>query len=143
MRLPASISLCFALVLLHVPAATARPSVPPSVAAFLSALDALAKADERPEGISVDANIARIKPLLQQVVDAETNTNRIDLNAIYPGLGDHFVDEAAAHARFVLKAIDGQDDDALTRAAATILNWQKWWNANKTNVQSTIFNKYG
>jgi hypothetical protein len=114
-----------------------------SVQTYYSIIDDLLKADDRPDGITVAANVARIRPIFQQIVDSSVKTNRGELNSIYPALGDHLLDDAVVHARFMLQAIDTGDDDALTRAMAAIIRWKKWSIDNKRHVTSAILNKYG
>src|SRR5438045_1913350 len=100
-QLATTISLVALVLTMFSGTAASKRELPTSVAMFFSAIEALAKADERPEGISAEANLARIKPLMQQVVDAGAKSNRAELNALYPGWGDHFLDDAVAHARFI------------------------------------------
>jgi hypothetical protein len=116
--------------------------MPQSVQMFLSAIDALLEADERPAGIASEANLRRVEPILRRAVDAGQKANREELNSIHPGLGDHFLDDAIAHARFMVRAIDAKDDDAATRAAAAIVRWQKWWGAHRRQVMATIADRY-
>ena len=111
----------------HESRAVSGQNLPDSVQAFYIALDTLLKADERPEGITPEANVARIRPLMEQVVDGGTKANRAELNSLYPQLGDHFLDDAVAHAQYVIQVIDGKDPDAMTRAIAAIVRWKKWW----------------
>lgn len=114
-----------------------------SLQAFFSAIDALLTADERPEGISAEDNVARIKPFLQKVVNAGAKTKRAELNSLYAHLGDHFLDDAVAHARLVIQVIDTGDDDKMIKATAAILRWQRWWKPNQKKVMEAIFNQYG
>jgi hypothetical protein len=124
-------------------AAAAKRELPTSIAMFFSGIEALAKADERPDGISAEANLARIKPLMQQVVDAGAKSNRAELNALYPGWGDHFLDDAVAHARFILQALQTQDSDAMSRAMGTIIRWQQWWKPNQDKIMVLVADRYG
>jgi hypothetical protein len=123
--------------------AAAKRELPTSVAMFFAAVDSLAKADERPEGISSEANLARIKPLMQQVIDAGTKTDRRELNALYAGWGDHFLDDAVAHARFIMQALETRDADAMTRAMGTIVRWQQWWKPNQEKIIALVADRYG
>lgn len=123
--------------------AAEKRDLPTSVQMFFVAIDSLAKADERPDGISAEANIARIKPLMQQVIDAGAKTNRAELNALYPGWGDHFLDDAVAHARFIMQAVETRDSDAMTRAMGTIIRWQEWWKPNQDKINVLVADKYG
>lgn len=123
--------------------AASKRELPVSVAMFFTAIESLAKADERPENISPEANLARIKPLMQQVIDAGAKSNRAELNALYPGWGDHFLDDAVAHARFVLQSLDTKDSDAMTRAMGTIIRWQQWWKPNQDRIMMLVTDKYG
>ena len=131
-----------ALITAHAVAAAKR-ELPTSVAMFFTAIESLAKADERPEGISPEANMARIKPLMQQIVDAGGKSNRAKLNALYPGWGDHFLDDAVAHARFILQALDTRDSDAMTRAMGTIVRWQQWWKPNQEKILTLVAERFG
>ncbi len=125
------------------PKAANKKDLPVSAQMLFAALDTLMKADERPDGITPEANVARITPLLQQVVDDGAKADRAELNSIYPGLGDHFLDDAVAHARLTLQSIKSQDDDAMTRSIAAILRWQKWWGTNKKSATAAIVDRYG
>ena len=110
---------------------------------FFSAIEALAKADERPDGISAAANITRIRPFVQQVVDAGAKCNRTELNALYPGWGDHFLDDAVAHARFILQFTETGDSDIMTRAMGTIIRWQQWWKPNQDKIMMLVTDRFG
>jgi hypothetical protein len=123
--------------------AAVRRELPTSVAVFFSAIEALAKADERPDGISAAANITRIKPLMQQVIDAGAKCNRAELNALYPGWGDHFLDDAVAHARFILQFMETGDSDTMTRAMGTIIRWQQWWKPNQDKIMTLVADRFG
>ena len=125
------------------PNAENKKDLPVGAQMLFSAVDTLLKADERPAGITAAANVTRIKPLMRQVVDAGANANRAELNSFYPELGDHFLDDAVAHARFIIQFLETGDDDAMTRAVAAILRWQKWWGANKRAAMAAIINRYG
>jgi hypothetical protein len=116
--------------------------MPQSVQTFLLVIDALLEADDRPAGITPEANIRRVEPILRRAVDAGQKANRDELNSIHPGLGDHFFDDAIAHARFMVRAIDAKDEDAATRAAAAIVRWQRWWGVHRRQVMTTITDRY-
>ena len=143
MRTLFSTLLLLAFISVHHANAENKKDVPVSAQMLYSAVDGLLKADERPSGITPAANIARIKPLMQQVVDAGAKANRAELNSYYPALGDHFLDDAVTHARFVLKTLESGDADDMTRATAAIMRWQKWWGANKKAAMAAIINRYG
>jgi hypothetical protein len=119
------------------------PNVPQSVRSFFSGIDALLEADQRPDGITPEANLQRVGPILRRVVAAGEQTDRQDLNSIYPGWGDHFLDDAVAHARFMVQAIDASDHDAVTRATAAFLRWQEWWNVHQQDVMTAVTDRYG
>ena len=122
--------------------ADAKKALPESFQALLLAIDALAEADERPEGITPEANIIRIRPLFQKIIDAGKKVKRDELNSAYTELGDHFIDDLVAHAKFVIQAIDKKDDNTFVRAAAAYIRWQKWWQANQKKITTVIINKY-
>jgi len=116
---------------------------PKGVQMFFVAMDALLEADERPNGIVPEANLRRVEVLLKRVIDASAKADREELNAIYPGWGDHFFDDAVAHARFMVQAIETRDGDAATRATAAFLRWQNWWKANQAKVTVVVGDRYG
>lgn len=80
---------------------------------------------------------------MEDVIANGTKANRAELNSLYPGLGDHFLDDAVAHAHFIIQVINTKDSDAITRAMAAIIRWQKWWNAHQKDVMEVVANRYG
>ena len=121
--------------------AATKNGLPPSEQLLFLAIDALFQANERPPNITPQANVDRIKPLMRQVVEAGAKADRAELNSLYPELGDHFLDDAVANARYILQFLDTRDDDAIIRAGAAFLRWQKWWVANKKMATGAIFNR--
>src|SRR6266849_9921658 len=79
--------------------------VPRSVRNFFLANEALLKANDRPSGIAPEANVERVEPLLREAVDSARGIQRDELNAVYSGLGDHFLDDAIGSAQLFLDAI--------------------------------------
>lgn len=143
MRVFIIFQLLFALFIFHEAAAGTKRELPTSVTMFFSAIDTLAKADERPSGITPEANLTRIKPLMQRVIDAGAKSDRSELNSLYPGWGDHFLDDAVAHARFMMQAMESRDADAMTRAMGTIVRWQQWWKPNQEKILALVADRYG
>lgn len=123
--------------------AAASQDIPKSVQLLIQAVDDYLKAGDRQEGIAGDANVDRILPLMKDISEAGKHVDKAELNALFPGLGDHLVDDLAAHADFLLKYIKTRDEDTFTRANAAIIRWLKWWKENKRNVNAAISNKYG
>jgi hypothetical protein len=80
---------------------------------------------------------------MQQVIDAGEKSDRAELNSLYPGWGDHFLDDAVAHARFIMQAIETRDADAMTRAMGTIVRWQQWWKPNQEKILALVADRYG
>ena len=122
-------------------AATSK-DMPVSVQMLLLSVDALLEANDRPQGIGANENIARIRPLMQKLIDAGAIVNRAELNSLYRELGDHFLDDAVAHARLILLSINRLDYDGMARAATAFLRWQNWWSANRKQVMTIIANRY-
>lgn len=131
------------LVLLLLKSDATAKDIPVSVQMFYIGFDALQEANERPEGITPRENIARIIPLFQKVIDSGTKINRAELNLLYSGLGDNFLDGAVKHARLMIKVINKEDTDMINRALAAYVSWQRWWNKNKVKVTEILINRFG
>ena len=116
--------------------------LPRSVQNFFYATDALVRANERPEGIQRDSNVVRVRAILSEAADSGHGIDRDDLNRIYSGLGDHFLDDAIVSARLYVEAIDSRDGALVMRGTAANLRWQTWWNANGNDVMNAMATRF-
>jgi hypothetical protein len=127
---------------LFTPHPTAAPrELSKSTRLFYVALAELKKADERPEGISSGENVKRIEPMMKQIISAGDSIDRKDLNTLYPGLGDHFLDDAVVHARSLLDAVSNRNADSWDKAMAAFIRWQTWWSVHQDGVREVVAGK--
>ncbi|PYT90143.1 MAG: hypothetical protein DMG36_20980 [Acidobacteria bacterium] len=116
--------------------------MPRSVLNFMFGLDALERADARPSGITADANVNRVASIFREALDSAAFIDRAQLNGVYAGLGDHFLDDAVRHMRAVVRVADARDDAAVQEAMTSVALWLRWWNANRKNALALIANRY-
>ena len=121
-----------------------RPNqqLPRSVENFLFGLDALYRANVRPNGIAPDSNIRRVAAIFREAIDSAAFVDRAELNHVYPGLGDHFLDDAVRHMGLIANIVTTHSDAAADQAMASIVAWQRWWNASRAAVMDTITSRY-
>ena len=89
----------------------ASESMPRSVSNFIFANEALLKANDRPDGISPEANIRRVHVLMLEAIDSARFIQRSELNKVYPELGNHFLDDAIGSAQLFVDAVNNRDGD--------------------------------
>ena len=143
MRMIGAVLLLATLLFTQMAGATVK-DLPESVQAFYLVVDDLRKADQRPMGISAADNRARIQPIMQRIVAAGAKTDRKELNLIYPGLGDHLLDDAVAHAEAMARVLGGSGaEDDFNAGIAAIIRWQKWWNENSKKAGMALVNRFG
>jgi hypothetical protein len=113
-----------------------------SVSNFLFGLDALARADSRQTGVDGDANVHRVAAIFREAIDSAAFINRSDLNQVHSGLGDHFLDDGIRHMRMLVQIEQTRDDASMEQAIASIVAWQRWWNANRLEAMKAITSRY-
>ena len=116
--------------------------MPRSVENFLFGVDALARADARPPGIDRDRNVHRVAAIFREAIDSAVYVDRAELNSVHPGLGDHFLDDAVRHMRMIAQIEATHDDAQFEQAMASIVAWQRWWNANRSATLAAITSRY-
>ncbi len=129
----------------HVAAASPREaSQTPSrsVANFLFGMEALSRADARPSGIDADSNVRRVAAIFREAIDSAAFVDRAELNSVYSGLGDHFLDEAVRHMDTIVHIETTHTDTVMNQAMASIVAWQRSWNANRSAARVAIASRY-
>jgi hypothetical protein len=116
--------------------------MPRIVEDFLFGIDALARADARPTGIDGDQNVHRVAAIFREAIDSAVYVNRAELNAVHPGLGDHFLDYGVRHMRLIAQIEATRNNAQFDQAMASIVAWQRWWNANRAETMATIVSRY-
>lgn len=120
-----------------------KPVTPPrSVNILFFGLDALNRVDETPKGMTQPDNIARVMPIVRALIDSSQSVSRTELDSIYPGLGEHFLDDATESARSFVQALEHHDSIAAAEAVSANLRWRRWWNDNADSVVATLSRRY-
>lgn len=113
-----------------------------SVENFLFGIDALAKADDRPTGITADSNVRRVANIFLEAIDSARFISRQELNELHPALGDRFLDDGIRHMRLIVEIAKTGNQSVYPQAVASIVAWRRWWNPNQHTVMSTITERY-
>lgn len=115
---------------------------PLGVQNFLLAMDALGRANALTAPASSQERVNATSALFRDAVAYSQNVDRAELNAVYSGLGDRFLDDAIGAAELYLEGLATSNRGQLTSAAATWARWASWWRDHSREAMFAFADRY-